>query len=250
MADYYLHLEALIEEENTKQFEPLMTDLCETVSSFAEEGWKFILALKSEQHIELQTAECFGSRIRTKDARCKSNKFRRYVHIWDVPDPPDVAKVMQLLADNTAYGKINALVVREIQNLLLNVSTPAASKAAKVKVGDRVIELQRQISVANLGEYLFTAGILAPVLEELGWLSFGRFQSITGRLNTVTELWRVADDAVQLGQGAEDKQPLFMLSKRTAEFMNAQQGLKEMLFNLEKLPDATWQDKMKVYMLT
>lgn len=250
MADYYLHLEALIEEGKTGEFEPQMTDLCRTVTSFADEGWKFILALKSDKPVEHQTPEQFGSRMRAKDARCESTSFRRYVHIWDVPDPPDVAKVMQLLADNTAYGKINALVVREIQNLLLNVSTPAGSKAAKVKVGDRVVEFQRQIPVASLGEYLFTTGIVTPVLEELGWLSFGCFQSITGRLNTVTELWRLADDVDAAGIAAEDRQPTFLRSKRTAEFFDAHPGLKALLDQLESLPNAKWLDEMKVYVLT
>src|SRR5690606_26799976 len=126
MSDYFLYVDILVEDRQSAMFEERVARLirkqAEKRDAFSSYGWDFKLGLKASQPFEYKPPQRLNSSTRVKDERLENALCRRCVNVWNVPDPPDVALVMQQLADDSEYAEINDMVVREIQNLVLNIS--------------------------------------------------------------------------------------------------------------------------------
>lgn len=207
MADYYLQDDLLVEERNHGEFEDLVGNFL-TGGGFSKYGWRLILALRTAHPLEHESLETRyreryrGKPVTVRDSRstnAASARVYRYVHLWDVPDPPDIANVMQQSADDSRYTRINRLVRREIQNQMLRVdwlSTPTLSNAARRDF----LFVTKHFRSRDLGPYLFNMGALIPALEHRGgWHSLGHFQNVTGPLNTLSEYWQVPPEGTEPG---------------------------------------------------
>ncbi|MEI9938404.1 MAG: hypothetical protein WDO69_14375 [Pseudomonadota bacterium] len=121
------------------------------------------------------------------------NSFYRYVHLWRLGQVSDLdlARLMQLSADDSQYRAIDDLVIRETQDVVFRVPWIVSQLPALAATGPiRVARITRQLATRELGTYLFGLGALVPKLETQGFETMGCFQNITGLLNTVTEYWK------------------------------------------------------------
>lgn len=240
MADYFLHVDLLVEEKNAATFEAMVEKLVRNqveaqTGAFYAADWQLELALKATTPFEFAPPPRPVSEVRVKDARLGSSLCRRYVNLWQVPDPPDVAKVMQQLADDSVYSGINAMVVREIQNLVLAVQSvqEVRGSAKGLPLDARFMQLRKQFLTKDLGPYLFTAGALIPTIESKGYKTFGHYQNVTGHLNTIIELWQLpaAGTALSWKELADGALP----------------GVQQMFAELQELPQAEWHDSFQPY---
>jgi hypothetical protein len=239
MADYFLHVDILVEEKNARTFEGMVERLVRKQvesrsGAFYAARWQLELALKAVRPFEFEPSERSGSEVRVLDRRLEDKLCRRYVNLWNVPDPPDVAEVMQQLADDSIYSGINAIVVREIQNLVLAIQyVPDIKQSKGLPLDSKFVQVRRQFATPALGPYLFNGGALIPTIESKGWKSFGQYQNVTGHLNTVLELWRLPPPG--------GPQSLKDVMKGTPP------GIQQMYAELEALPLAEWQDVLQPY---
>jgi hypothetical protein len=162
----------------------------------------------------------------------QEQQHRRYVHVWDVPDPPDVAALMEQLADSSEYAKVSALVLQESQNLVLN----GIRTDTTIGYDDTVIMFRRQLLQKDLGSFLFTSDLVLPQIQNKKWRSLGRFQAVTGYLNSVTEFWVVENG------GVPDFEKLIKSLELTPEHV-----LSKPFGALASLPQAEWRDEMTQY---
>jgi hypothetical protein len=241
MPEYFLHDDIYIEDgEPAAEFERLVTasskpgGLFDTL--FQSFKWKLKLALKSTKPLQYLTRKERGSEICCRETRLEKDDglFRRYLHVWDVPDPPDAAGLMQQLADSSEYSAINALVFEEIQNLVLNVQ-PAANDS--FELNDDFLVIRKQLSSATLGTHLFNADLLLPVMESKQWRNFGRFQSITGYLNSVIEIWHLPKAHIGLS----------LNHLKASLELPPQSALAGVFRDFEESSRAEWQDSMQAY---
>jgi hypothetical protein len=240
MPDYFLSDDIYVEAgPKAKKFEKLIKRATTRggifQDLFAPFKWELKLALKGTKPLRYNPPKVTGSEKYTLDVRSdKRNGVRceRYLHIWNVPDPPDVAGVMQQLADSRDYSDINDLVFEEVQNQVLNVELATDDRFA---LKDTFVVVRQQLSTAYLGTHLYNANILQPLMEAKGWRNFGRFQSITGYLNSIMQIWQVP-----AAQGSQDHAAKALaLPSKTA--------LGEVAAQFDSTARAEWRDTMKAY---
>lgn len=197
MIEYALHDDILVAESDAKEFETLVREFIEA-GSFERLDRDYNATLITA----LRTPEPFlyaGHRRPHNFAAVRDNRIGertavyRYVNVHTIPalQELDIAGIMARCADDALYTRINALVVRELQNFVTRVKAPMDRQIPVA--GRRYCRAIRQFTSKNLGAYLFGLGACLPTLDEQGWRSLGTYQNVTGPLNTLTELWEVAE---------------------------------------------------------
>jgi hypothetical protein len=245
MADYHLHVELLVAERDAEEFERRVRDPRLT-ALFAPFEWELLLGLRGTKPYPFSWSGTSGSKELSGAPR-KPISCRRFVNIWDIRDAVNVAELMQQLTDSDLYEGINALVVREVQNLVVPIRPTLATVAA----GDVLVEVQRRFLVPNLGRYIFQSGITVPILGDLGWGQGGCYQAVTGHLNSITEVWRAPRDFKPrrdwtAGEGAH--RPSFFSRLRPEKGPRQRRdGIDELFEKVDGLATEEWCDLMTVY---
>src|ERR1700761_4475260 len=135
--EYYLNVDFAVAEGATAKFEDLMGKLLLPGGVFARTGWSLVLALRSIEVYPLRPDEivndgsqdtvddrsttpyyeAFDTQL-LSDVDPKDARYKRYVHVWRLPEPNGVADVMRTLGDDDTYIALDGLVEREVQELL------------------------------------------------------------------------------------------------------------------------------------
>jgi hypothetical protein len=234
MTNYHLHVEILVESTNAKKFEDIVNGpkLRELFTPF---GWSLRYGLRDRKRCSTE----HGGRAPSVQANenQQHQDYVRYVNIWNVPDPPDIADVMQSLTDDNVYAAANDLVVREVQNLVSVARNPSPA-------GDSgtFIEVRRQLSVRNLGKFMYTSGIPRPLLESNGWTNCGAYQALTGTLNSITELWYTEKPF----ENSPD--PFYQLVRKAGGLDGGGRWMAEVCDKLDALPNQEQRSAMDSYL--
>ncbi|NLE88552.1 MAG: hypothetical protein GX607_19410 [Myxococcales bacterium] len=235
MADYYLHVELLVEEKNAQDFENVVNDP-RLREIFAPFGWKLRYGLRGRKPRSLERGRERGSRTLAKGSTQTENCVR-FVNIWDVPDPPGLAEVMQRLTDDNVYVAANSIVVREIQNLVSVARPPSPAGNTGT-----FIEVHRRFPVRNLGAFVYKSGIPVPLLESNGWINCGAYQALTGPLNSVTEVW-YTENRFENTPGT-----FYELVRKAGGLNGSGPWMEKICEELDTLPDQEWRDTMDSYL--
>jgi hypothetical protein len=210
MADYFLHVDLTVPQENAEAYEDAAKKFLATApkGGFKRLDDKFdyelVLGLKSAYPLTFTG----GSRFECKDRQYTNRRFQQaspafhFVNLWHLRDLDDLdlADVMTKSSDDPLYIAIDSLVAFSIQDLVLRVQWLAT--APKLGEGKRFVRVRRQFNSKDLGTYLFNIGAFIPTLEQNDWHSLGFYQNVTGPLNMVTELWQTKDGSHEVASMA------------------------------------------------
>jgi hypothetical protein len=202
MAEYFLHVELIVPANNVKPFEEKMKEFLNrnpAAFKFLDDDFNIdlVMALKTTESFRFNGYERYQSvkgQFESRGHREGGQDVYRYVHLWRLAGVKelDIARVMSRSADDLLYNEIDALILRETQNLVLRVQWLAGQPT--MDGGKRFVRVLRQFQSKDLGTYLFKVGALFPILEQKGYRTLGHFQNVTGELNTVVEFWQTAED--------------------------------------------------------
>jgi hypothetical protein len=128
-------------------------------------------------------------------APAKEAKNPGYVHFWNVPNIQslDLAQLMSDNRDNVVYKAIDQYVSTETQDFIYydpfhDFQPPVGPPPANL----RYVWVTHQFAkTEDYGNYSAYALLLIIYLGLAGWKNIGIFWSVTGRLNTFSELWSV-----------------------------------------------------------
>ena len=204
MAEYFLHVELIVESKASAAFEEKMKTFLNRGEGDLK-GFKYIdpsigldlvLALRTPKHFKYSGYKDYQSaegEFEARDDRGPAEVYR-YVHLWRLESDRefDIAQAMARSADDELYTEIDALVQRETQNLVLRVEWLAGQPA--MGKGNHFTRIVREFTTKDLGTYLFKVGALFPVLEKKGYNTLGTFQNVTGPLDVVVEFWQSGND--------------------------------------------------------
>jgi|HubBroStandDraft_1064217.scaffolds.fasta_scaffold11479_2 hypothetical protein len=207
---YFLHVDIIVPEGNRDAFQKQMANFLR-LDGFRRldpaNQWSLVLALRTPDPFATQLLEAVGGAHedgiekqggRVRDVLERGNKgtsrqVYRYVHLWNIPDTNDlnVAAIMNACADDPVYMALDALVAREIQDLVVQIEWPSADVATNAPTpgNGEFVRVRRQFKSKDLGAYVYNVPSLLPALARAGWTSFGHYESATGLLNTFTEFW-------------------------------------------------------------
>lgn len=202
MAEYFLHVELIVEVGNYNKFEQKMHEFLTRGErgGFKEIdptiGIDLVLAVRTPASFVYTGYTRYQSatdKFEARDDRGNAQVYR-YIHLWRLQSDKefDIAQAMARSADDELYGEIDALVLRETQNLVLRVQWLAGQPA--MGDGRHFTRVVREFTTKNLGTYLFKVGALFPILESRGYKTLGTFQNVTGALGVVVEFWQSAND--------------------------------------------------------
>jgi hypothetical protein len=211
---YFLHVDLLVPESNQKEFENAVS-LFQKEDSFhrvdPSNTWKLVFGLRTPDHFttplldpvedkHLKGIQKRPGRIRDvlRKAHEGSRQVFRYIHLWSIPDSEElnVAELMNACADDFLYMKIDALVAREIQNLVVQMEFPGVDvdiKNVPEPGKGEFVRVIRQFRTKDLGTYVYNVPALLPALAAAKWTTFGHYESATGLLNRFTEFWHTPD---------------------------------------------------------
>ena len=192
-SDYYLHVDLVVPEKDSAQYEDL-------IRRFVKEGSFrridptcddkiLVLALKAASAIPFSGhLPPPGAPYQRSEA--SDQKVVRYVNLWRVPNLNnlDLARLMRLSGDDSLYMEIDSLVIEERQNFVVRAGWDYAAPSGSDS--QNYVRSIKRFASADLGEFFFKAGALFPILKDNGWYPLGHFQSVTGTLNTVVEFWQ------------------------------------------------------------
>jgi len=220
LTNQFLQVELILHEDDQEEFERLVKEFLEDrgFDRFDKASSKsLILALRTpapiaysgyrrRQSSVVGVRDEFVTLRNGKEIAADAKVFYRYVHLWRLGQVSDLdlARLMQLSADDKQYREIDNLVIRETQEVVFRVPWLSAVRDAGADIAElpdltvteplRVARVTRQLATRELGAYLFGLGALVPTLESEGFETMGCFQNITGLLNTVTEYWKTEKD--------------------------------------------------------
>jgi hypothetical protein len=202
--DYVLQVDLVVPKEDAHDFEAQVGEFLARGSFGRIEGKpeatsRLLLALKRDSDFRYNPDgvydDCSWQYPRVRKPR-PAQEACHYVHLWhvDKPEELDLAARMIACADDTAYAKIDSLVLCEIQDFVRQVRwnmTPYSP--AGVNKQTRFVRTVRRFPSCDLGVYLFRKRGIFRALQDKGWRLVGQFQSVTGTLNTVHECWQAPD---------------------------------------------------------
>ncbi len=224
MTNNFLHVDLVVSVTDSGEFERRMTRFLGPDNAFEGLvpgcGFELVLALRTKEAFDYTRNGAYQDRIpaagsgeKDADALLSSRenvyynrhlmihkdgtleKVYGYVHVWKVPEltTKRLVKMMTACAEDQNYMAIDALVVREHQDLVRGV--PGFNFVSGPHGSGRFVRVIRRFDSKDLGRYLFDVGALLPVLEDQsGWRALGQYQNITGSLNTITEFWRAPEE--------------------------------------------------------
>lgn len=206
MFEKFLHVDLIVPRARAAEFE-------DASRKFAKDGfdrlipgvgYKLVLALKSQESFPYRAYGRFTkfhgaplkSEARTEAYRNQlfhsSSSAYRYVNVWGIPKgrDADLTSLMEKASDDPAYLRVEAVVVREVQEFVRLVKRPEGLPTLN---GGKLFERRvSRFKTHELIPYLFRSSMLFPVHETRGLHHLGQFQSVTGVLNSVTEFWQVS----------------------------------------------------------
>ena len=110
------------------------------------------------------------------------------LHIWSLPSPDALREGMVRLADNPAYGQLDALVVDERQEITTPFGRVVENRPRPGK-GGMYLRVAGHVAARNLAEYQALQEVVPPTLPKSNWHLWTAFLNVTGRLNRVTSIW-------------------------------------------------------------
>ncbi len=224
--EYYLNVDFAVAESG--KFEELMGVLLKPGGVFARSGWSLVLALRSLRPYRLRSDEVVndaevvdGDRTRTPNYESydkqllagmdpKTATYTRYVHLWRLPRPFAIAEVMRSLGEDDDYIKLDALVEREVQELLFSFPAqqlPSLPTKPPESDGSVYVYARREFPSLAISQYLSASVVSSIALrtkENEPWQALGFLRTATGNLNYITEFWKTSVKAEAIKPGEND----------------------------------------------
>ncbi len=218
-ADYNLHAELIVTEENSEKFERLVREFVErgAFKRFVDSAdWKFAFGLKTPEAYVYGNDQSPASRTSqfVDSDPLRGHRVYKYVNLWRILSPAglDMAPIMVKSADDSLYIEIDSLVAIETQNLFARMHWIWESLDSPKVESDRFVRVTRRFfNAKDLAFYAYNVPVVRPLQERVGIKNLGYYQSVTGMLSTITEFWQSGTDrsldATTLDYGARAAAP-------------------------------------------
>jgi hypothetical protein len=211
MDHFYLHVESLVPENQSREFEHLMVHFRgrdknhEFFSRIVPDcGYKLRLGLRTARptKVSLEGLTIYSGRkpdpgMETYPRVNQRASVQMHVNLWQVkvPDAEDLKEGMDRMVDDTNYMKLNQLLLREEQNFVRNVAWQRSDTYwdQEKHEDDDIFRVVRAFPLMRetISEYLFDLVGFLPLCDAHGLHLAYQLQPITGVLGTVTEYWTV-----------------------------------------------------------
>lgn len=212
LAEYFLHVELLVTEDNSAKFESLVHD-------FVRQGSfkRFTPTADLRLALGLRTAKPFvytsnpGSGM-GKDQFVDSDPLRgqsvvKYVNLWQVQslEGLDLAPIMTASADDSLYIAIDSRVASETQEFVVRMRWPLDPPGTHILGSNGFLRVTRHFYTSkDLAFYAYNIPVVRRLQERTGIQNVGYFQSTTGTLETISEFWQVPPDATSVSAATLD----------------------------------------------